>query len=73
MRIIRFMTSPEVIKKILEQLGLLEQPHAPLQEPLKVEITFDPSLLPADLEPSKRTPQGTGSVPLSPVSQVAHF
>ena len=52
MRIISFIDQPDVIKKILQHLGLWEESHAPpgtdpsacseLVEPMK-EITFDPS------------------------------
>jgi hypothetical protein len=52
MRIISFIDQPDVIKKILQHLGLWEESHAPprrnppacseLVEPIK-EITFDPS------------------------------
>jgi len=43
MRIISFIDQPPVIRKILEHLGLWEQPHAPPLEPLEGEITFDPA------------------------------
>jgi len=44
MRIISFIDPPEVIKKILEHLGLWEESHAPSnRNPEKKEITFDPS------------------------------
>jgi hypothetical protein len=34
---------PDVIKKILQHLGLWEEPHAPPErDPLIKEITFDP-------------------------------
>src|SRR5262249_54125085 len=41
-RIISFIAQPDVIKKILQHLGLWEEPHAPPERdpPLK-EITFD--------------------------------
>ena len=43
-RIISFIDQPEVIKKILEHLGLWEESHAPPnRNPEKKEITFDPS------------------------------
>ncbi len=44
MRIISFIDQPEVIKKILQHLGLCEEAHAPPggDFPTK-EITFDPS------------------------------
>jgi hypothetical protein len=42
MRIISFIDQPEVIKKILQHLGLWEEPHAP-PDKTKKEITFDPS------------------------------
>ncbi len=52
MRIISFIDQRDVIRKILEHLGLWEEAHAPpareppacseLVEPIK-EITFDPS------------------------------
>jgi hypothetical protein len=44
MRIISFIDQPEVIKKILQHLGLWEESHAPPEKlpPIK-EITFDPS------------------------------
>jgi hypothetical protein len=44
MRIISFINQPEVIKKILQHLGLWEKSHAPPgRDPLVQEITFDPS------------------------------
>jgi hypothetical protein len=47
MRIISFIDQPEVIKKILQHLGLWEQSQAPPESepPIKEikEITFDPS------------------------------
>ncbi len=43
MRIISFIDQGAVIKKILQHLGLWEEPHAPPDgEPPKREITFDP-------------------------------
>jgi len=44
MRIISFIDQRDVIKKILEHLGLWEEAHAPLDRgPSEKEITFDPS------------------------------
>ncbi len=44
MHIINFIDQPEVIKKILEHLGLWEEAHAPPdRDPPEKEITFDPS------------------------------
>jgi len=44
MRIISFIDQPEVIKKILQHLGLWEESHAPPDKrQRKKEITFDPS------------------------------
>ena len=44
MRIISFIDQPEVIKKILEHLGLWEESHAPPNRKQgKREITFDPA------------------------------
>jgi len=44
MRIISFIDQPDVIKKILQHLGLWEDSHAPPQKSRKArEITFDPS------------------------------
>jgi len=44
MRIISFIDQPEVIRRILEHLGLWEESHAPPDmETVKREITFDPS------------------------------
>jgi len=42
-RIISFIDQPDVIKKILQHLGLWEESHAPPERdpPIK-EITFDP-------------------------------
>ena len=42
MRIISFIDQPDVIKKILQHLGLWEESHAPPSREIK-EITFDPS------------------------------
>jgi len=42
MRIISFIEQPDVIKKILDHLGLWEEAQAPLDREEK-EITFDPS------------------------------
>ena len=42
MRIISFIDQPDVIKKILQHLGLWEESHAPPGRSQK-EITFDPS------------------------------
>jgi hypothetical protein len=40
----QFHYQPEVIRKILEHLGLREESHAPPdRDPLAKEITFDPS------------------------------
>ena len=44
MRIISFIDQPDVIRKILQHLGLLEESHAPLERDHPVEeITFYPS------------------------------
>jgi hypothetical protein len=44
MRIISFIDQPEVIKKILQHLGLWEESHAPPgRDPPVKEITFDSS------------------------------
>ena len=44
MRIISFIDQPDVIKQILQHLGLWEESHAPLEKnQRKKEITFDPS------------------------------
>ncbi len=43
MRIISFIDQPDVIKKILQHLGLWEESHAPPDKKRKKEITFDPS------------------------------
>ena len=44
MRIISFIDQPEVIKKILQHLGLWEDSHAPPERsPPGKELTFDPS------------------------------
>ena len=44
MRIISFIDQPDVIKKILQHLGLWEEAHAPPgRDPAIKEITFDPS------------------------------
>jgi len=44
MRIISFIDQPEIIKKILQHLGLWEESHAPPgRDPPIKEITFDPS------------------------------
>jgi hypothetical protein len=44
MRIISFIEQRDVIRKILEKLGLWEEAHAPLgRGPPEKEITFDPS------------------------------
>jgi len=44
MRIISFIDQADVIKKILQHLGLWEESHAPPDtETVKKEITFDPS------------------------------
>ena len=42
MRIISFIDQPDVIKKVLQHLGLWEESHAPPDGGPK-EITFDPS------------------------------
>jgi len=43
-RIISFIDQADVIKKILQHLGLWEESHASLNtETVKKEITFDPS------------------------------
>ena len=44
MRIISFIDAPDVIKKILQHLGLWEESHAPpeSERPIK-ELTIDPS------------------------------
>jgi hypothetical protein len=42
--IISFIDHPDVIKKILQHLGLREASHAPpIRDLVKREITFDPS------------------------------
>ncbi len=45
MRIISFIDQPDVIKKILDHLGLWEDAHAPphTAPPKPKEITLDPS------------------------------
>jgi len=44
MRIISFIDQPDVIKKILQNLGLWEESHAPpRRDPAIKEIAFDPS------------------------------
>jgi len=43
MRIISFIDQPEVIKKILQHLGLWEEAHAPPDNVAEREITFDPA------------------------------
>jgi hypothetical protein len=43
MRIISFIDQPEVIKKILQRLGLWEEAHAPPDNVAEREITFDPA------------------------------
>jgi hypothetical protein len=44
MRIISFIDQPEVIKKILQHLGLWEESQAsPARDPPLKELTFDPS------------------------------
>jgi len=44
MRIISFIDQPEVIKKILQHLGLWEESHTPPgRDPAVKEIAFDPS------------------------------
>ena len=44
MHIISFVDQPEIIKKILQHLGLWEESHAPPgRDQGKEEITFDPS------------------------------
>jgi len=43
MRIIAFIDQPDVIKKILQHLGLWEDSHAPPYPPKPKEMTFDPS------------------------------
>ena len=44
MRIISFIDQPDVIRKILQHLGLWEEAHAsPGRDQGKKEITFDPS------------------------------
>ena len=44
MRIISFIDQPDVIKKILQHLGLWEESHGPPDRNKKEkEITFDPS------------------------------
>ena len=49
MRIISFIDQPEVIKKILEHLGLWEESHAPPDRSQgQKEITFDPSFTQLD-------------------------
>ncbi len=42
-RIIAFIDQPDVIKKILQHLGLWEESHAPPDKKRKKENTFDPS------------------------------
>ena len=42
-RFISFIDQPDVIKKILQHLGLWEESHAPPDNNRKKEITFDPS------------------------------
>jgi hypothetical protein len=51
MRIISFIDRPDVIKKILQHPGLLEESHAPpgTDPPVK-EITFDPFYSHLDLK-----------------------
>ena len=45
-RIISFIDQPDVIKKILQHLGLWEESHAPPDKNQREnEITFDPSSL----------------------------
>jgi hypothetical protein len=44
MRIISFIDQPDVIKKILQHLGLWEESHAPPAIDCAIkEITFDPA------------------------------
>jgi len=44
MRIISFIDQPDVVKKILQHLGLWEESHAqPDSNARRPEITFDPS------------------------------
>lgn len=45
MRILSFIDQPDVIRKILDHLGLWEEAHAPpyTAPPKAKEITFDPS------------------------------
>ncbi len=43
MRIISFIDQPDVIKKILDHLGLWEEAQASLGRSQEKEITFDPS------------------------------
>ena len=44
MRVISFIDQPEVIKKILQHLGLWEESHAPPESKVaRPETTFDPS------------------------------
>jgi len=43
MRIISFIDQPDVIKKILQHLGLWEESHAPPKDAPVKELTFDPS------------------------------
>ena len=43
MRIISFINQPDVIKKILDHLGLWEEAQAPPGRSQEKEITFDPS------------------------------
>jgi hypothetical protein len=44
MRIIAFIDQPDVIKKILQHLGLWQDSHAPPERSLPgKELTFDPS------------------------------
>jgi hypothetical protein len=42
MRITSFIDLPDVIKKILQHLGLWEESHAPPEKKQIKEITFDP-------------------------------
>ena len=52
-RIISFIDQPDVIKKILQHLGLWEESHAPPERdpPIK-KITFDPFLQSVNLRAS---------------------
>jgi hypothetical protein len=53
MRIISFIDRRDVIRKILEHLGLWEEAHAPpVRGPPEKEITFDPSFSQLMEEPS---------------------